>query len=118
MVYTIFFSSSSYTGNFGTVSVVHRLSDSHPYVLKRIHIRSLSQDQRQAAMHESSLLSTLRHICIVGYIDSFLDGDDMCIVMEYCDGGDMGQVSTRGSEKKQVTDDMRFIMPRWRGRCI
>lgn len=74
----------------------------------------------QAALNEAKLLSSLRHPCIVGYIDSFLTTsqplnwenhvqgeflpestqnlahhagkDTLCIIMQHCSGGDVGEV--------------------------
>merc|ERR1719265_2114946 len=40
-------------------------------------------------IRESKLLSTLRHPYIVRYRDSFSNGKTLCIVMEYCEGGDL-----------------------------
>ena len=45
---------------------------------------------RKSAEKEASLLCDLRHENIVLYKDCFTHGSDtLCIVMEYCDGGDL-----------------------------
>jgi len=40
-------------------------------------------------VQEVKLLSELHHPFIVGYRESFLDGELLNIVMNYCDGGDL-----------------------------
>ena len=35
------------------------------------------------------LLSHMSHPFVLGYIDSFMHKNSMCIVTEYCDGGDL-----------------------------
>lgn len=55
--------------------------------LKRIRIAKLSPAERKAVVREVQLLSRLRHPNIIGYEDAFMDGGEMCIVMELADGG-------------------------------
>lgn len=48
--------------------------------------------QRRGAQREATLLSTMRHPNIVGYLESFFHGatgGTLCIVMDYADGGDL-----------------------------
>ena len=46
---------------------------------------------REACRTEVELMRKLNHPCIVGYRESFLNKnkDTLCIVMSYCDGGDL-----------------------------
>lgn len=103
------------------MSVVRSRVDSRLYVLKEIDLRSLTADVKRAALGEAQLLSSLAHPCIVGYIESFITDappldaaaetgkaggagaspnsssssgarDTLCIVMEHCAGGDIGEV--------------------------
>ena len=49
------------------------------------------------------LLRRLNHPNIVGYHDSFLskNKDSLCIVMQYCDGGDLcSQIKTASKSRK------------------
>ena len=49
--------------------------------------------ERESVYQELKLMKLLAHPNIVGYHDSFLINRDrhMCIVMDYCDGGDLAQ---------------------------
>lgn len=62
------------------------------YVLKEICIRD--EKQREAARQEGRLLSQLNHANIIRYFDSFESPitDNLCLVMEYCPGGDVAAV--------------------------
>ena len=74
-------------GSQGTVHTVRHLAEGKLYVLKRMHI--LEPEARRAALSEAETLHRLQHTAIVGYRDSFLHNEELCIVMEYCEGGDL-----------------------------
>ncbi|XP_057377743.1 serine/threonine-protein kinase Nek5-like [Daphnia carinata] len=97
-------------GSFGTVYLIKmKTTDTHgfrvdgardfktehgaaSYVLKEICIRD--EKQREAARQEGRLLSQLNHVNIIRYFDSFespITGN-LCLVMEYCPGGDVAAV--------------------------
>jgi len=44
---------------------------------------------KQDAINEVHILSKLNNPYVVKYYDSFIDKNLLCIVMEYCDGGDL-----------------------------
>lgn len=54
--------------------------------------------EREEARKEVSVLAQMKHPNIVSYIDSFEESGNLCIVMDYCDGGDLYNKihSTRG----------------------
>jgi serine/threonine protein kinase len=74
-------------GSQGAVYAVRHLVEGRLYVMKRMHI--LEPEARRTALCEAETLHRLQHTAIVGYRDSFLDDEDLCIVMEYCEGGDL-----------------------------
>jgi len=58
------------------------------------------------AMEEVSMLGQLQSPHIVKYIDSFLTGKKVAIVMEYCPNGDLEKFLIKQSElKKPLTED-------------
>jgi serine/threonine protein kinase len=62
-----------------------------PYlVVKKLPMADATDKERDAAMLEVALLSSLRHPCIVEYRGSFIQDGSLHILMEYCDGGDLG----------------------------
>ena len=85
---------SSYTkqkllgaGAFGSVYLVTSRSQ-QKFAMKEVKGSSLDTESRR----EIDFLRRLRHPLIVSYVESFVSRGDLCIVMEYCDWGDLSQV--------------------------
>ena len=74
-------------GAQGAVYTVRRRSEGATYVLKRMHI--IEPEARRTALLEAETLQRLQHPAVVGYRDTFVDDEYLCIVMEYADGGDV-----------------------------
>lgn len=75
-------------GNFGTVYKVFNKDDNNYYVIKKISIKGLNNEQLELIKNEANILSSLNNENIVKYYDSFIEGDSFIIVMEYCNGVD------------------------------
>ncbi|XP_075432937.1 serine/threonine-protein kinase Nek11-like isoform X2 [Ascaphus truei] len=58
-------------------------------VLKRIPCEGLRPEATLPSAREAKLLGSLNHPFIVRFLSSFLDGEDFCIITEYCEGGDL-----------------------------
>lgn len=41
------------------------------------------------AMEEISILGSLSSLYVVGYVDSFVSSTKVCIIMEFCENGDL-----------------------------
>eukprot|EP00240_Pyramimonas_obovata_P016030 CAMPEP_0118942696 /NCGR_PEP_ID=MMETSP1169-20130426/36654_1 /TAXON_ID=36882 /ORGANISM="Pyramimonas obovata, Strain CCMP722" /LENGTH=283 /DNA_ID=CAMNT_0006887753 /DNA_START=73 /DNA_END=921 /DNA_ORIENTATION=- len=77
-------------GSYGTAYLVHLKSDRNvQFVLKKIRLDNVSEKERAAAHSEVKLLSQLSHPFVLGYIDSFMHKNSVCIVTEYCESGDL-----------------------------
>ena len=78
-------------GSFGTVYKVCRKADNQIYAIKEINITSMDSKTKQSTMNEIRILASIDHPNIVSYKDAFLDskGSKLCVVMEYCGGGDL-----------------------------
>lgn len=50
-----------------------------------------AKHQREA-LKEAQILRKVSHANIIKYYTSFVEGEDLYIVMEYADGGDLQQV--------------------------
>ncbi len=109
-------------GNFGVVYLAQHKQTGRKYVIKSISLRDISTSEREAALQEVQLLSTLQHPFIVQYKESFLDSNDnanepsssptltpsnstsskdawnLHIVMHFCEGGDLAsQIRTQAA---------------------
>merc|ERR1740123_2799624 len=54
-----------------------------------IDISRASKQEREDALKESQVLASLKHPYIVRYRESFDEEGWLCIVMDYCEGGDL-----------------------------
>eukprot|EP00656_Telonema_subtile_P024156 TRINITY_DN2607_c0_g1_i1.p1 TRINITY_DN2607_c0_g1~~TRINITY_DN2607_c0_g1_i1.p1 ORF type:complete len:662 (-),score=252.36 TRINITY_DN2607_c0_g1_i1:460-2445(-) len=59
--------------------------------MKKLQTANIPQREREAQLREVRLLQHLRHPNIVNYHESFEDKGNLCIVMEYCERGDLYQ---------------------------
>lgn len=75
----------------GDVFLCKHITDkNYNYALKRIKIFEVDEKERENIENELKILQKLRHINIVSYKDSFTDKEgNLCIVMVYCELGDM-----------------------------
>lgn len=55
-----------------------------------IKLKNIPPKEQEACKNEVELLSRMCHPNIVGYTNSFLYKNCLCIIMEYCDAGDLG----------------------------
>ena len=80
-------------GSFGSVFLVKRKKDGQIYAMKRINLPKSPNNEKEAALNEIRLLASLSHPNIIGYKETFCDisTGDLCIVMEYGDGGDLAK---------------------------
>jgi len=77
-------------GSFGCAYLVQR--EKMLLVMKEIDTSELDSKGRQGAEVEVKVLSSLKHPYIVKYHESFVhEGKFLCIVMDYCEGGDLCQ---------------------------
>ena len=76
-------------GSYGACYAVIDARDSKLYCLKAIELNSSAD--KDLAEQEALLLSVFQHPHIVRYHDSFIHNDALCVVMDYCHGGDLSQ---------------------------
>lgn len=77
-------------GGFGKAILVKSKEDGHQYVIKEIYgISRMSPEERQKAQKEVEVLANMSHPNIVQYKESFEVKGRLCIVMDYCEGGDL-----------------------------
>ena len=68
--------------------------------MKKINVSRMSPKECREAMNEISVLSALtKHPCIVTYRESFIEKGNLCIVMDFCEGG-----ATHPQGSSSITD--------------
>eukprot|EP00667_Euglena_gracilis_P007523 EG_transcript_7602 len=77
-------------GSYGTVHLVTTRASGQRYVLKQIPLATLSAKETAAAHQEVQLMAQLRHPFLVELVEGFVTQDTLCVVMQYCEAGDLG----------------------------
>ncbi|XP_065181599.1 serine/threonine-protein kinase Nek1-like isoform X1 [Sycon ciliatum] len=77
-------------GAFGKAYLMKRKDDEKKLVvIKQVNISKMSARERADSRKEVKVLSQMHHPNIVRYRESFEDGGNLYIVMDYADGGDL-----------------------------
>ena len=73
-------------------------------VWKELDYGSMTEVEKQMLVSEVNLLRELKHPNIVRYYDRIIDRTNttLYIVMEYCEGGDLASVITKGTKERSV----------------
>ncbi|XP_023817579.1 serine/threonine-protein kinase Nek3 [Oryzias latipes] len=77
-------------GSFGRAVLVQWISTQEKYVVKEIQLPK-NESKLRDSRKEAILLSRMKHPNIVAFREAFEMTDLLCIVMEYCSGGDLLQ---------------------------
>ena len=84
---------------------MRRISDDNLYALKETNVRHMGQAERNDAVNEIRLLASIRSPFVVSYHEAFIDGDRLCIVMEYAKAGDLSRaIRKRASQRKPLPE--------------
>merc|ERR1719324_2232802 len=79
-------------GSFGAAILVQGSGDKErdtKGIVKMIDISRASKQEKEDALKESQVLGALKHPYIVRYRESFHEDGWLCIVMDFCEGGDL-----------------------------
>ena len=88
-------------GSYGAALLVClRNNPNQKFVVKEIVIGHLKAAEQQAAKNEAEVLHQMSHSNITMYIESFVEGSKLYIVMEFADGGDLHAAVQRRKETK------------------
>ena len=76
-------------GAFGIVYKVKKINEPIIYVIKQISLNGLTKQQINQVKSEAKILSLIKSNYVVKYYESFIEKEDLNIVMEYCNNGDL-----------------------------
>lgn len=80
-------------------------------VMKEIDMHRMDSRERKAAEVEVHVLSSLKHPYIVRYTESFVKDNVLCIVMDYCEGGDLSQYINQRKRHRSTIAEPQVL--RW-----
>ncbi|KAK2196867.1 bifunctional Protein kinase domain/Protein kinase [Babesia duncani] len=103
------------SGSFGRTTLMQN-KQGHMIVRKKIDISRLTRAERNLCLNEVKIISSLGHPFIVSYFGSYMQDNNLCIITEYCKGGDMHQYIARKRRAGTVISEARII--RWTSQIL
>jgi len=92
-------------GSFGKAILVQNKEGSK-LVCKMVDVSRASAKEQKDALQEGKLLSALKHPYIVRYRESFTEAGWFCILMDYCECGDLSkQVDNARRSRKPFSEE-------------
>lgn len=98
-------------GSFGAAILVQEQNGDSKMICKMIDISRATKQERNDAVKESRVLSLLKHPYIVKYRETFHEDGWLCIVMDYCEGGDLTAKIKRAKQAGKTFPESQVI--RW-----
>lgn len=101
-------------GSFGAAILVQHASEKDKdtkAIVKMIDISRASKQEKDDALKESQVLASLKHPYIVRYRESFHEDGWLCIVMDYCEGGDLADKIKKARQSGKVFPQDQVV--RW-----
>lgn len=97
-------------GSFGKAILV-QTEDGSKLVCKMVDVSQASTKETQDAIKEGRLLAAFKHPYIVRYRENFIDNGWLCILMDYCEGGDLAKIIEQAKKKRQQIAEDQVV--RW-----
>lgn len=85
-------------------------------VVKTVDFSRMSEDAQKGAKDEVALLRRLAHPHIIAYYDAFFEADQLHIVLEFADGGDLFTTVKRRREEDSYFSDEESM--HWFRQCL
>ncbi|XP_075707877.1 serine/threonine-protein kinase Nek5 isoform X2 [Rhinoderma darwinii] len=76
-------------GAFGKAFLAKGRKDNIQCVIKEVNLSKMARKEKEASHKEVTLLAKMNHPNIVTFFTSIEENNNLYIVMEYCDGGDL-----------------------------
>jgi len=92
-------------GSFGKALLV-RDQDGQKLICKMVDVSKASRKELEESIKEGKLLAELRHPYIVRYRDNYTESGWLCILMDYCEGGDLtAKITEAKRHRKPIPED-------------
>jgi serine/threonine protein kinase len=101
------------SGSFGCCYLVQgkakNQDEKRLMVMKEIDVSRMDRKEKQVAENEVKCLSSVKHPYIVRYWESFMRDRFLCIVMDYCEGGDLFQLVQQHKQRGRPIPENNVI---------
>jgi len=89
-------------GAYSSVYKVRRIEDGQIYALKKVKIGLMSNKDKENAINEVRILSSINHPNVVAYKEAFIDNETQTLnmVMQLADGGDLLKMISDRKKRK------------------
>mmetsp|Transcript_5374 Transcript_5374/g.16609 ORF Transcript_5374/g.16609 Transcript_5374/m.16609 type:complete len:945 (+) Transcript_5374:136-2970(+) len=102
-------------GSFG-VAVLVEDQDGTKAVCKLVDVSKASPKETQEARREGRLLAQVKHPYIVRYRENFAERGWLCIIMDFCDGGDLTAQIEGAAKNRSRLEEQQVL--RWFTQCM
>lgn len=92
------------TGSYGEAWLAERVTDGQIFVAKVMDLGKMSARDKQYAYSEIKCLANCKHPNIIRYVEDHEENDQLLIVMEFADSGDLDR-----QIKARATDNYRYF---------
>ncbi|EKX74087.1 protein kinase domain containing protein [Theileria equi strain WA] len=96
-------------GSYGSTSLM-RTRDGSLVVRKRIDLSVLTDLEKRLCLNEIQIASKMYHPHIVTYLGSYVDRNYLCIITEYCRGGDLHQYIAHRRRINKPIKEQRILI--------
>ena len=69
----------------------------------------MSSKEKNDALQEVKILSTLQHPYIISYRDKFIEGGFLCIVMDFASGGDLQSEISKAKRSRRNFPESKIM---------
>ena len=76
-------------GTAGRVDLIRRIAKDENYALKTIDMKNLTEKEKNSALREVEFLRVITGPTIIKFHESFIENQNIHIVMEYAEGGSL-----------------------------
>jgi NIMA (never in mitosis gene a)-related kinase len=97
-------------GSFGKAILVQNEANNSQLVCKMVDISKSSPSERAEIAKEAKILANFKHPYVVRYRESFLEAGWLCILMDYCEGGDLASYIEQARKKRQPIPEEQVLV--------
>eukprot|EP00929_Paragymnodinium_shiwhaense_P086237 TRINITY_DN4675_c2_g1_i1.p1 TRINITY_DN4675_c2_g1~~TRINITY_DN4675_c2_g1_i1.p1 ORF type:complete len:431 (-),score=102.02 TRINITY_DN4675_c2_g1_i1:150-1442(-) len=96
-------------GSFGKALLVQS-KDEAKLICKMVDVSHASKKEIEDSTKEAKILAAFKHPYIVRYRESFVENGWLCILMDFCEGGDLASQIQRAKKKDRLLPEEQVLV--------